>query len=288
MHHLSGLFILMLAMARRSPAVILERFSVPAFLDALEAWPIRQIALNPAMLSQLVECEDERADSLVGQLVLVRSGSAPLPPRLRKDFCNRFAVPLLQGYGSTETGGEIAGWTDQDLEVHGHSKVESVGRLKPGISVEIRDDTDQILSSGEVGRLAVRVPWFSEEFRDVGDLGYLDDDGFLFLIGRSDDVIDCGGLKIYPAAVEEALEQCPEIAECAIVPEADALLGQAPVAYVVPGAPGLTAEAVDAFARRALLAYQCPRRIYIVDALPRNDLGNVVRTALRGAAQAST
>lgn len=284
LYHVSGLFLLILAMARQSPAVILERFSTGAFLDALEHWPIRQIVLNPAMLTELVECRDSRADALVGQLVLVRSGSAPLSPHLRAEFCRRFRVPLLQGYGATETGGEVAGWTARDFREHGDRKADSVGRCKPGVSIEIRDDADRPLKPGEVGRVAVRVPWFSHDFQEMGDLGYLDDEGFLFLVGRADDVINCGGFKIHPAAVEDALSQCPEIAECAVVPEPDGRLGQVPVAYVVPKESDLTSGMVDTVARATLLPYQCPRRIYIVDALPRNDLGKLLRSALRDSA----
>jgi acyl-CoA synthetase (AMP-forming)/AMP-acid ligase II len=283
LYHVSGLFLLMLALARQVPAVILERFTVSAFLDALADWPIKQIVLNPAMLTELVGCQDKRADDLVSQLALVRSGSAPLSPSLRSAFCSRFRVPLLQGYGSTETGGEVAGWTAQDFRIHGETKADSVGRAKPGVSIVIRDQADRPVAAGEIGRVAICVPWFSDDFREMGDLGYLDDDGFLFLVGRTDDVINCGGFMIHPAAVEQALELCPEIAECAVVAEADGRLGQVPVAYVVPRGEGLNTDLVEAAARTTLLPYQCPRRIYVVDALPRNDLGKIVRNMLRGA-----
>lgn len=281
LYHISGLFQLMLALARQAPAVVLDKFAIPGFLDALEKWPVRQLVLNPAMLLDLVATEDPRVDALVGHLRLVRSGTASLPDSLREAFCSRFDIPLLQGYGATETVGEIAGWSNEDARRHAATKSSSVGRSKPGVSIVIRDSADRPVEAGTVGRVAVRVPWVSDDWQEMDDLGYLDDDGFLFIVGRADDVINCGGFMIHPLVVEEALAKCSAVAECAVVSERDERLGEVPVAFVVPKEPGSIEDAVNAVAREHLLPYQCPRRIYVVDCLPRNEMGKVMRRTLR-------
>ncbi len=281
LYHISGLFQLILAVAMRAPAVVLEKFTVTRFVEALENWPIRQLVLNPPMLSDLVATEDPRVDVLVGRLGLVRSGTAALPVTLRESFCSRFDIPLLQGYGATETAGEIAGWSNEDARTHAATKSSSVGRSKPGVSIVIRDTADRPVEAGTVGRVAVRVPWISHDYQELGDLGYLDDDGFLFIVGRADDVINCGGFMIHPLVVEEALNRCSVVAECAVVSEPDERLGEVPVAFVVPREPGPIEDAVEAVARKHLLPYHRPRRIYVVDRLPRNEMGKVLRRALR-------
>jgi acyl-CoA synthetase (AMP-forming)/AMP-acid ligase II len=280
LYHISGLFQLVMATARQAPAVILDRFTVEAFLDALAGWKVRQVVLNPTMLKALVQTSDPRADELVGRLRLIRSGTAALDSRTRDAFAARFGVLVLQGYGSTETGGEIAGWTPGDVREFGVTKATSVGRPRPCVAIAVRDDDGRDVGPGVVGRLAVRVPWLFDDWRDIGDLGSLDEDGFLHIAGRADDVINCGGFMIQPAVVEEAIAGCSGVDECAVVGEPDERLGEVPVAYVVLR-PGHTCEAVEAaVAATELLPYQRPRQVRVVDRLPRNALGKLVRADL--------
>jgi acyl-CoA synthetase (AMP-forming)/AMP-acid ligase II len=288
LYHVSGLYLTLLALARCVPAVTLEKFSAGAFLDSLEQWPITQVVLNPTMFGALLDSTDPRTDRLMKQLRFIRNGTAPLPADLREAFAARFGVPILQGYGSTETGGEVIGWTVPDFRRFGATHAASVGRASPGVSIRIVDEDGRELPPGRIGRVAIRVPWLSERYRDIGDLGHLDEHGFLFLAGRADDVINRGGFMIHPLEVEEALRRCAGVLDCAVVGEPDPRLGEAPVAYIVAGAGGVDPDGVRRALRDRLPPYQCPREIHVVAELPRNDLGKLLRGALRAAGTGTT
>ena len=284
LYHVSGLYLTLLALARCVPAVTLDRFSTDGFLDALQRWPINQVVLNPTMLAALLDSTDPRTDRLMKQLRFIRNGTAPLPADLHSDFTTRFGVPILQGYGSTETGGEVVGWTVPDFAEFGATRAASVGRPSPGVSVRILDEHDRDLAPGEIGRVAIKVPWLCDEYRDIGDLGHRDEHGFLFLAGRADDVINCGGFMIHPLGVEEALRRCDGVLDCAVVGVPDPRLGEVPVAYVVARDGAVDPDGLRRALRDQLPPYQCPRVIHLVDALPRNELGKLLRGSLRAGA----
>jgi acyl-CoA synthetase (AMP-forming)/AMP-acid ligase II len=288
LYHVSGLYLTLLALARCVPAVTLEKFSTEAFLDSLEQWPINQVVLNPTMLGALLESTDPRTDRVVKQLRFIRNGTAPLPADLREAFTVRFGVSILQGYGSTETGGEVIGWTVPDFTEFGATHTASVGRASPGVSIRIVDEDGRELPPGEIGRISISVPWLFDGHRDIGDLGHLDENGFLFLAGRADDVINCGGFMIHPLEVEEALRRCEGVLDCAVVGEPDPRLGEAPVAYVVAGAGGVDPDGLRRALRDRLPPYQCPRTIHLVEGLPRNDLGKLLRGEIRAAGAGAT
>ncbi|MEW6473517.1 MAG: class I adenylate-forming enzyme family protein [Actinomycetota bacterium] len=281
LYHISGLFQLLLSVGIWRPVVLLEKFSVADFVAVLEAHPAGEVVLNPTMLRKLLDAvDDEMVRSVVSRLTAVRCGTAPLPHGTRQAFEEIFRVPVLQGYGATETVGEIAGWTWRDWQQYGQQKDGSVGRAHPGTVVEIRDSNGDLLPAGAVGEVWVSGPSTSGQTIRTKDLGYVDSDGFLFLAGRMDDTINCGGFKILPAALEHVLEAHPGVLECVVVPEADDTLGQIPVAYVVPSEGGVSPAELERFARARLAPYQCPRMVHIVSALPRNELGKVLRGSL--------
>jgi acyl-CoA synthetase (AMP-forming)/AMP-acid ligase II len=279
LYHISGLFLLLLSVAVWRPAVLLERFTVAGFVDALQRTSTAHVTLNPTMIRKLVDSVDAPTVAAVSRLRSVRSGSAPLPAGTREAFERTFGVPILEGYGATETAGEIAGWTLRDHKRYGAGKAGSVGRPHPGTTIEVRDADGTLLPVAQVGEVWVKGPTTRGAFVDTGDLGRLDPDGFLFLSGRADDTINCGGFKIAPIALERVLEGCPGVRECVVVAEADEALGQIPVAYVV-GDGDTGPEAITRFARQHLAPYECPRHIHLVDALPRNELGKVLRRAV--------
>jgi acyl-CoA synthetase (AMP-forming)/AMP-acid ligase II len=287
LYHISGLFLLLLSVAVWRPAVLLDRFTVTGFVDALQRTSTAHVILNPTMIRKLLDSVDEPTVAAVSRLRTVRSGSAPLPAATREAFERTFGVPILEGYGATETAGEIAGWTLRDHSRYGAGKVGSVGRPHPGTTIEIRDADGTVLPVGQVGAVWVKGPTTRDAFVDTRDLGHLDTDGFLFLSGRADDTINCGGFKIAPITVERVLEGCPGVRECMVVAEADEALGQIPVAYVV-GEGDVEPEAISRFARQHLAAYECPRRIHLVDALPRNELGKVLRRPVTSSPEGTT
>jgi acyl-CoA synthetase (AMP-forming)/AMP-acid ligase II len=194
-------------------------------------------------------------------------------------------------YGQTELGGEVVGWTAADLREHGDDKLGSVGRPHQGIEVRILDDNGTEIERGEVGEIWIRSPFASRDdavtaglvdgFLRTGDVGHLDDDGFLWLEGRASEVINRGGLKVLPQEIEEQLCGLPEIAEACVAGVPDDRLGQVPIAWVRP-APGARIDPSELLTRlrTTLAGYKVPVALEVVAVLPRNEIGKVLRRAL--------
>ena len=222
------------------------------------------------------------------------SGGEPLPPDLATGFAERFGVTLHQGYGLTETAPVIS------LCGAHQAREGSVGRIVPGVECRIVDDDDAPLPTGGDGEIQVRGPcvmkgyyrrpdetaavidaqgWFR-----TGDVGRLDEDGFLFITGRKKEMIIVGGENVFPGEIEAILTSHPAVAEAAVIGVAHGTRGEVPVAFVTliddaeietPDEQGLRA-----FARRHLAGYKVPREIRIADDLPRGPTGKILKRKL--------
>jgi long-chain acyl-CoA synthetase len=232
--------------------------------------------------------DDERIDDLA-PLKYVRSISAPLSPLQAGRFRDRFAISVLNGYGQTELGGEVVGWSAADSKAFGDAKLGSVGR--PHAHVEVRtDDAGELwvrTAALRDGTDAVAVDLGDRLTPDgwlrTGDMARIDEDGFVWIEGRASDMINRGGLKVHPGEIEEVLRLAPGVADAAVVSVPDDRLGEVPVAFCVPADPttGLPpAPALDALCREHLTPYKVPVRFEPIDALPRNEAGKVVRRDL--------
>jgi acyl-CoA synthetase (AMP-forming)/AMP-acid ligase II len=222
----------------------------------------------------MVALSDSGVDDLA-PLAYVRSITAPLSPLQAKRFAERFGVFVLNSYGQAEIG-EVVGWTAADAKAH-PDKLGAAGRPLPGVSVRIDDE----------GRLWVRPPntavgvgdrLDAEGYLDTGDLARLDDDGFVWIEGRAGDLINRGGNKVFPDAVEEVLRLHPAVDDVAVVGLPDDRLGEVPVAFCV-GRPVPDAE-LAALCREHLVAYKVPVEFRWIDELPRSEVGKVLRRQL--------
>jgi malonyl-CoA/methylmalonyl-CoA synthetase len=213
------------------------------------------------------------------------SGSAPLLASTHEEFRARTGHRILERYGMTET----SMITSNPLD--GERRPGSVGFPLPGVEVRVTGEE-------EVGGIEVRGPnvfrgyWKRPEltasefttdgFFRTGDMGLIDDDGYLHIVGRSKDLIISGGLNVYPKEVEEVLDDLPGVVESAVVGVPDADFGEAVVAVVIAdGGVALDAAALREEARRRLAAFKVPKRVVLVDALPRNAMGKVEKAKLR-------
>jgi len=232
--------------------------------------------------------EDPRITDLA-PLRLVRSITAPLTPAQAHRFRDRFGLDVLNSYGQTELGGEVVGWTAADIREYGATKLGAVGRPHPGIVIRILTGDRRELPAGEVGEVWVRSPFAmpegAEDIADrvvdgllrTGDLGRLDDEGFLWIEGRVSDMINRGGLKIVPQEVEEVLRCHPDVADACVAGVPDPRLGEVPVAWIRPAEGAVPRQpALQEFARRSLAAYKIPVAVLLVDDLPRNEIGKVL------------
>lgn len=251
--------------------VLLERFTVEGWLDAVRRYRPQILALPPTALRMVLDAGVTRED--LSSARWVRVGTGLVSDALHDDWEVAYGVPILPQYGATEFCGSVAGWTLDDYNEFGRSKRGSAGRARPGIGARVIDpNTGEPVGVGETGILELRVPRISEDWIRTTDLADIDADGFLFIRGRVDSVINRGGFKISPETIAVALRRHPGVADAAAIGVAHARLGEVPVAAVElkPGASATEAEIMDT-ARLYLAGPQLPAEIRIFDRLPRTQ-----------------
>ncbi|HZU13348.1 MAG TPA: o-succinylbenzoate--CoA ligase [Chloroflexota bacterium] len=280
--HVGGLSIVTRGAILGIAAVIHERFDVGRVNAAIERGDVTIVSAVSVMLAQLSEGRDRPFPSSL-RAVLLGGGPAS------RDLLERAAslhIPVLQTYGLTETASQAATLAPGDAL----RKLGSAG--KPLSVTEIRIDADEPGVSGEilVRGLTVTPGYYgrpeatAEALRDgwlhTGDLGYLDEEGYLYVLDRRDDLIVSGGENIYPAEVERVLSGHPAVADVCVVGIPDTRWGQRPVAAVVLRGSATSADLLT-FCRERLAGYKVPDRFVIRDELPRNAGGKVLRRVVR-------
>ena len=203
--------------------------------------------------------------------------------------------PILEGYGLTESSPVLA-----VNPPSGSNRLGSVGVPVPGSDVRILDDRGQTVPPGTAGEICARGPQVFERYRGrdeesrhalrdgwlhTGDIGFMDTDGYLYVVDRKKDMIDVAGFNVFPNEVEECLTAHPSVAEVAVVGAPRGEGGEGVVAFVVPGERDLDEESLRAFARERLTGYKIPRRIVFRDELPKSPVGKLLRRELRAEAR---
>jgi long-chain acyl-CoA synthetase len=271
MFHASGTFGLLMSIYEARPVLVFDKFKVEVFRDAVKDYGIKFASMPPAVIQMVLDSDLTRED--LSSLIAVRCGTAPLAPQAQQRFEDRFGIPVLVTYGATEFMGALARWTMDDHKAFAKTKRGSVGRVSPGVEIQIMDpETGAPVRPGEPGVLEVRGKRVgSDDWVRTNDLARLDEDHFLYILGRVDDAIMRGGFKVLAGQVAEVLARYEKVHEAAVFGVPDARLGEIPVAVVEgrPGAPPPTPEEVIEFARRHLVAYQVPVRVIVVPKLPR-------------------
>jgi malonyl-CoA/methylmalonyl-CoA synthetase len=254
-------------------AVLLPRFSVDGVLDAAATHGGTLFFGVPTMYHRLAQ--SPRAGELA-RLRLCVSGSAPLPAELHRALAERAGQRVLERYGMTETLMNVSNPYD------GERRPGSVGLPLPGVELRLVEDEIQVRGPNVFGGYWRRPDATADSFADgwfrTGDLGALDDDGYLRILGRSKELIISGGFNVYPREVEEVLLDHPAVSEAAVVGTPSDEWGEVVTAYVV--ADGASEAALLEFAEARLAAFKRPRSVRFVDALPRNALGKVLKHEL--------
>ncbi len=271
---------------------IVPRFDPGAVLDTIEAAHCSVIAGVPTMLQALAGMDVEGRD-LSGLRIAV-SGGASLPGEIMRSFEEKFGIVVLEGYGLSETASTAS--FNRSAE---ERKVLSIGTPIWGVQMRVVDADDRPLPAGpdHVGEILIRghnvmkgylgKPEATAEtlrggWLHTGDLGYVDDDGYFFIVDRTKDLIIRGGYNVYPREVEEVLFGHPDIVEAAVIGKPDDRLGEEVVAVVVrrDGAD-LNAEDVISYSKERVAAYKYPREVRFVDQLPKGPTGKILKTELR-------
>ncbi len=289
--HINGLVMTLLAPLLSSSAVILpQRFQVESFWSLVAQYRATWFSAVPTILSLLLSQPDGPATGH-DTLRFARSASAPLPVAVLEAFEERFRVPVIEAYGISEGAGQITSNPLPPLI----RKPGSVG-IPFGNTLAIVDSTGQPLPARAVGEVVLSganifVGYLDnptadlEVFRDgwfyTGDIGYIDDDGYLFLTGRSKDVINRAGEKIAPREVEEVLHRLPQIEAACVVGLPHPLYGEEPAAFLTLR-PGMTlaVDTAQDFCREHLSPFKIPRQIFFIDEFPKGPNGKIQRRLL--------
>lgn len=269
--HTSGLFRLLLNVLEGRRVAMLEKFDVEGLLRLVRTYDAKVLALTPTSVRMILDAGVEPAEFAGVRAVVC--GTAPLDPDVAEHFERRYDVAVLVMYGATEFAGGVAGWTLSDRESYRDSKRGSVGRVHPGVEVRLRvPGTDRLAEPGESGQLDVRSGQLASDdpagWVRTTDLARMDSDGFLWILGRTDDAILRGGFKVSAGKVAQVLRRHPAVRDAAVVGLDDRRLGQVPVAAVeVTGDPG--PDGLVAWCREHLAPYEVPTAVVVVDELPR-------------------
>jgi fatty-acyl-CoA synthase len=294
--HIGGSGWGILGLYHGAKGVIAREFDPAKVLDFFEQAGITKLFMVPAAMQFVVRQPRARSVDFL-RLKYMLYGASPIPAALLKECIEVFKCGFVQMYGMTETTGTIVALPPED-HVEGSERMRSAGKALPGVELAILDADGKPLPPGEVGEIATRSGsnmagyWNLPEatastlredgWLRTGDAGTMDKDGYLYIHDRIKDMIISGGENIYPAEVESALCDHPDIAEAAVIGIPDDKWGEAVKAIVVMK-PGKTASAADIinFTRERIAGYKTPRSVDFIEALPRNPSGKILRRHLR-------
>jgi malonyl-CoA/methylmalonyl-CoA synthetase len=288
--HVHGLFVAAHgALLSGSRTIWLARFDPAAVIEAL---PRATVFMGvPTMYVRLLDDPRFGRDCCAGMRLFI-SGSAPLLPETFRQFEERTGMRILERYGMSETIMLTSNPYD------GNRVAGTVGLPLPGVEVRVVDDLGLACGPGEVGAIQVRGPnvfrgyWrmpekTREEFTDdgwfrTGDVGRFDANGYLSIVGRSKDLIITGGYNVYPKEIESVLDELPEVRESAVVGIPDRDFGESVAAAVVPrDGARIDVAALVATVKGRIAGFKVPRKVLVVDELPRNQMGKVQKNLLR-------
>jgi acyl-CoA synthetase (AMP-forming)/AMP-acid ligase II len=289
MFHGLGFGVLVLAIGLGGTVLTLRRFDAEATLTQASKHHADAMTAVPVMLARILDLDDEvRARNPLPSLRVVISSGARLEPDLARRFMDAYGDVIYNGYGSSEVGiGALA--TPADLR----EAPETVGKPVVGCVVRILDENGVPVGPDVTGRVYVGSDLTFDAYTggetkdivgdmmDTGDMGYVDGEGRLFIVGRDDDMIVSGGENVYPRAVENALSELPEVADNAVIGVLDDDYGERLAAFVVPQPDAeIREDSVREYLKGKVSRFEQPRDIKIVSEIPRNPAGKVVRDEL--------
>ncbi|MEE6137803.1 AMP-binding protein [Mycobacterium sp. 050128] len=280
--HIGGVFRVLQCVTEARSFVLLERFELNAWAQAVRTHRPRAVSLVPAALRTVLHSELSRTD--LDSIRAVTCGTAPLSADDADAFTEKYGIPVLTSYAATEFGGGVAGWTLADYRNHWATKRGSVGRANPGTQLRVVDEAGTPLGADQVGLLEVKPGQLgrSVQWMRTTDLARIDADGFLWIVGRADQAIIRGGFKVMPDDVRVALEGHPAVAGAAVIGRPDTRLGETPVAMVeLRDSPATDTEALVDYLRTRLARYEIPTEIAIVGAIPRTPSGKADLSEIR-------
>lgn len=291
MYHMNALALCQLALAGQATIVLLPQFKARPYIEAIARYRPTWLTSVPPMMAMVLREQDLLATADLSSVQVVRMGSAPVSEALQAAI--RRALPqarVINSYGTTEAGPVTFGPHPDGLA----QPNLSIGHAHPQVQVRLVDSQGR---EGEQGVLQVKSPGIMLGYHNrpdiraaitddgyyvTGDVLRRDAQGFYYFVGRDDDMFVSGGENIFPGEVEKVLETLPGVQQACVVPVPDDIKGHKPVAFVVPtAAAGLTEDAVKQHVLANAPAYQHPRRVWFLDALPLASTNKVDRNLLK-------
>jgi len=298
--HVGGLATAIIALLAGGAVVIHRVFDPEAVADALENEGISAVFMVPAMIQALIHQVTDIRRRDFSRLRRITYGAAPISESLLREAIAIFDCEFVQYFGQTETCGGVLSltWADHQTALSGRPELLlSCGRNMAGVAIKVCDQAGNELPGGETGEFVIksdtnmisywRLPQATREalqdgWIHTGDAGYLDAEGYAFLRDRIKDMVVSGGENVYPAEVEKVLSGHPSVLEVAVIGIPDEKYGEALLAIVaLKQGTSLSREELLEFCRERIAGYKIPRQLKIVDALPRNASGKILKTVLR-------
>ncbi len=293
-HHGAGPAVASAACAVGGTVVLLDPYDPTEALRLIEHHRVQVWTSVPTMLLRIQALPAGVVDQFdLSSIVVLSTGAAPVPQSVKEWIVDRVGSGLLwEGYGCSEVGMITSISPEHQL-----TKPGSSGLPYDGVEIAIVDDNWNRLPTGETGEIAANTPTvlkgylgheplgpdiIRDGFYRTGDVGHVDEDGFLYITDRIKDMIVAGGVNIYPAEIEKTIVEHPDVEDCAVIGIPHDDFGEQPLAFVIP-APGRTVDVTElqAFLDGRLASYKKPRRVELVDQLPRNPMGKVLKNELR-------
>ena len=305
MFHVAGVTPIMSSVWGGRTLVILPQFDPKSWLEAVQGEKVTHSFVVPTMLKRIMEHADFAKYDL-SSLKLITYGAAPMPYEVVSNAVDAFSCGLMNAYGQTESTSTMTFLGPEDHKIPKEAgperekklhRLRSVGKSMDDIVIAIMDPDNATLPAGEEGEICVMGPRIMSEYHKqkeatsaaiqdgwlhTGDVGYLDDEGYLFITGRKKDLIIRGGENISTGEIEDVLSEHASIDEAAIIGVPDVEWGEVIKAILVP-AKGATIDpvALTAYVKERLASYKAPQYYAVVSELPRNPMGKVLKTELR-------
>jgi long-chain acyl-CoA synthetase len=274
--------------------VVLGRFDAERVLQLIERHRVTSSVMVPTHFSRLLALDPEvRGRHDVSSLDTIAHTGSACPPDVKRAMIEWFGPVLVESYGGSEIG-TVCRITSEEWLAH----PGSVGRVVEPFAVVVLDEEGTELGPGEVGVLGFRTPpgrevsyhadpektrsaYLAPGVATLGDVGYVTDDGFVYITDRVADMVVSGGVNLYPAESEKVLLEHPQVRDVAVIGVPDPDLGEALRALVLPGEPPPDPAELAAWCRERLASYKCPKTYELVETLPRNVMGKLDKRALR-------
>jgi acyl-CoA synthetase (AMP-forming)/AMP-acid ligase II len=306
LYHVAGIQAMMAAIYGARTLVMERQFEPEEWMTLVETEKANRAMMVPTMLKQLLDHPNFKKHDL-SSLKVITYGAAPMPlPVIRKAMEEFPNVSFINAFGQTETASTITALGPEDHHITGTpeekekklKRLASIGKPMADVQMKVVDDDGKTLGPNEVGEILAKGPramtgyWKDEEktaktidkdgWVHTGDVGYVDDDGYYFLAGRSSDIIIRAGENISPEELENVIREHPGVEDVAVIGVPDETWGEEPRAVVIPKkGVKVTEEEIMEYCRQKLASFKRPRTVVFVDELPRNPLGKLIKREIR-------